>query len=161
MKMKFTISLSDAVNLYFFFFIAYLQKCSEFNKLKVGNNTDSNFSSSFRPRNLGGTYARFFHCENNKTHIRYPINLNDQTRKIYGEQQLTYSPVQLEKNCVFNSASTTSRGYHESFLAVSLRLLLFTSQTKKEENHAPRRLVAHASRDSCTLTFFRQDSLRV
>ena len=38
-------------------------------------------------------------------------------------------------------------------------LLIFTSQTQKEENHAPRRLVEHASRGSSTLMFFRRDSL--
>ena len=51
-------------------------------KTKVGNNTASNFSSSFRPRNFGWTLARFFHWENNKTHNCYPINFNDRTRKI-------------------------------------------------------------------------------
>ena len=35
--------------IYISFFIAYLKKCSKFNKTKVGNNTVSNFSSSFRP----------------------------------------------------------------------------------------------------------------
>ena len=73
---------SEFIFFIYFFFFAYLQNCSEFNKTKVGNNTASNFSSSFRPRNLGGTFARFFHRENNKTHNRYPINLNGQTRKI-------------------------------------------------------------------------------
>ena len=49
--------------------------------MKAGNNAASNFSSSFRPQNLGGTFAFFFHRENNKTHSCYPINLNGQTKK--------------------------------------------------------------------------------
>ena len=81
------------MNLYFFFFsIVYLQKCSKFNTTKVGNNTASNFSSSFRPQNLGGTFARFFHCENNKTHSHYPINLNGQKEnyKVNNYSRLNY-----------------------------------------------------------------------
>ena len=48
------------------FFIAYLEKCSEINKTKLGNNIASNFSSSFKPRDLGVTFTRFFHRECNK-----------------------------------------------------------------------------------------------
>ena len=61
--------------IYISFFIAYLQKCSEINKTKLGNNKASNFSSSFRPRNLGGTFARFFHRENNKNTQPLPNKL--------------------------------------------------------------------------------------
>ena len=67
-------------NLYFF--IAYLQKCNKINKKKLGNNTVSNFSSSCRPQDLGGTFTCFFAVSITKTHNRYPITLNGQTRKM-------------------------------------------------------------------------------
>ena len=57
-----------------------------------------------------------------------------------------FKPVQLEKNCVFISAATTTQGYHKSFLTISLHLLFFMSQTQKEENRTLRRLVTHVTR---------------
>ena len=128
--------------------------CSKFNKTKVGNNTASNFSSSFRPRKLGGTFTCFFHCENNKTHSRYPkqekykvndyFHLNQCSRRkiAFSIRQLQHPEVTMNPSllslCVFSSSCL---------------------EPKKEENCTPRRLVGHVSRDSRTLTFFRQDSL--
>ena len=123
---------NTVVNSYIFF-IAYLLKCSEFNNMLVGNNTASNFCSSFRPQNLGGTLAHFFQRENNKTHSCYPINLNGQIRKMYSDWLFTLKPVQQEKNCVFNSAATTSWGYHKSFLAVSASSPLHVSNQKRRK----------------------------
>ena len=68
------------VNLYFF--IAYLQKCNEINETNLGNIMASNFSSSFRPRDLGGSLHAPFTMNITKTHSHYPITLNGQTRKI-------------------------------------------------------------------------------
>ena len=128
--------------------------------MKVGNKTASNFSSSFRPQNLGGTFTHFFHHENDKTYSCYPINLNGQTRKIYGDNYSCLNQCSRRKTAFSIRQLLHTEGTMNPSL-LSLRLLFFKSQTKEEENRTLRRLVVHASRDSYTLTFFRRDSLRV
>ena len=46
-----------------------------------------------------------------------------------------FKPVQLEKNCIFNSAATTSQGYHESFLTVSASLPVHVWNQKGRKPH--------------------------
>ena len=52
------------------------------------------------------------------------------SKKIYGEQLLTWKPVQQEKKCVFSSTTSTSRGYRDSHFSVSASSPLHLSNLK-------------------------------
>ncbi len=54
-----------------------------------------------------------------------------------------FKPVQLEKNCIFNSAATTSQGYHKSFFAVSLSSSLHVSNQKGKKKTVPQEHSPH------------------
>ena len=144
-----------------------LFKCSELNKNKGGNNIASNLKF-FPPRlqNLGSnlhtsTYsqrlrtanAHKYHCENNKTNSRYPIDLNGQTRKYMVND---YS---CENQCISRKTCFQLGNFYIPRLPQlpPLCLCVFSSsplEPKKKKTSARRRLIAHASQDSRTITFF-------
>ena len=103
------------------------------NKTKLGNNSASNFSSSSDLETWVGPSHTSFPVSITKTHSRYPINLNDQTRKIWGKRLFTFKPVRYRRICVFNSADIASQEYYEILPRCLSRLPFFTSRTKEKE----------------------------